>query len=162
MKKLAVVLGVSAALSMGAAVAADTETLIVTGTINPYCLLDLNDAFSFDITDDSEQQVAEVGVWCNDGRSSTNIVYDVGGAGANGFRLDSDNSIFIAYNGRVDVPGGGPVAIPPTGGAQNVTQPAGSGLGFGYAYSDVYMAPIVDGSEWAGNYTATVVISVNP
>lgn len=162
MKKLAVVLGVSAALSMGAAMAADTDTLIVTGTINPFCTLDLNDAFAFDITDSSDQQVAEVGVWCNDGRASTNIVYDVGGAGANGFRLDSDNTVFIAYNGRVDVPGGGPVAIPPTGGAQNVTQPAGSGAGFVHSYSDVYFAPMVDGSEAAGNYTATIVISVNP
>lgn len=161
MKKLAVVLGVSAALSMGAAMAADTDTLIVTGTITPSCSLDLNDAFAFDITDISEQQVAEVGVWCNDGRANTAVEYDVGGAGANGFRLDSDNTIFIAYNGRVDVPGGGPVAIPPNGGAQNVTQPTGSGAG-GHLYSDVYFAPIVDGSEWAGDYTATVVISVNP
>lgn len=148
------------------AVSQDSAQLEVHGSIPAMCFLDLVPAGgAFDLGPNAPfQNVADVGIWCNDGVGFAKATYEPlsqggGGPGTNGFYGANTNQ-YIGYQARLY--NGATVITVPMITSITLTQASGTGPSGVFNYSQMEMKATTDGSEMADSYTAMIQITVDP
>lgn len=157
MKKLTLLLSAAVALGASGSAMADSQNLIVDGTIQSVCTLSVDDQQVIELEDVSWQKVADITGACNSGSANVQVSYlftdfNDGDNFAKFLHESANPSEYIGYRARVLTNNG---VFPVIG------NPYTNSQGNGTTYQ-LEFEPQGSSSNIAGNYTTELTVSVMP